>query len=542
MLMRIHEHLLDFFITLFALSSLALWGIVVSRGSFDNYAVLLLSAPLLSGYLVMINNRGHIPAAPVENTTDHGENGSVVMSLMIFTLVLIIFFVESNLITVSLLLVVLLMLMQQSKIHPKTLNQYSFVEGSRYLLGAAIVIAVSYTLASHRPTADDALYLFFGLLPLDQPQQAIISLPQYNAGRMLVSYPTIEAVISYWIRIDFLQVYYLIVPALAAVLSALAYHGLFQRINRGYAELLTLMSIIILILWADESRSPGNFAFATLGIGKAMFYTVVCPYLVSSAMGVLTRRPGSSFRLAMASVSGIGLTQTAIVLVPLFFTGLILATWLVYRESPISARSLPFLAGVAVFMALSAGTVAYLGKIPGSAINPRDFSLREALDIVFGDGLRGPFGVASIALLPLLAQDRVKHKAVIATIIALMLTALNPVVVFLAGQIVWSLTWRLQWLLLSAATTAAGIFLIAHYLSRAKPLLRLGLCVAGLIGFALLGQTTFSTSNGNRLGIPQIKPPPTINGVFERHHIGKYKLPVEYRLENGRVCMVNGCY
>ena len=539
--MRIHEHLLDFFMTLFALSSLALWGVVVSGGYFNTYAVLLLSIPLLSGYLVMINNRGRIPDAPVENITEYRENGTGVLSLLIFALVLIIFFVESNLITVSLLLVVLLMLMQQSKIRPKTLNHYSFVEGSPYVLCVAILIAVSYTLASHRPTADDALYLFLGLLPLDQPQQALIILPQYNTGRLLVSYPIIEAVISYWTRIDYLQVYYLLIPALAAMLSALAYHGLFQRINRGNAELLTLMSIIILILWADESRSPGNFAFATLGIGKAMFYTVVCPYLVSSTMGILTRRPGSSFRLAMASISGLGLTQTAIVLVPLFFTGLILATWLVYRESPITARSLPFLAGVAVFMALSAGIVAYLGKIPG-AINPRDFSLREALDIVFGDGLRGPFGVASIALLPLLAQDRVKHKAVIATIIALMLTALNPVVVFLAGQIVWSLTWRLQWLLLPAATTAAGIFLVAHYLSRAKPHLRSVLCVAGLIGFALLGQTTFSTSNGNRLGIPQIKPPPTINGVFERHHNGKYKLPVEYRLKNGRVCMVNGCY
>ena len=539
--MRIHEHLLDFFMTLIALSSLALWGVVVSGGSFNTYAVLLLSIPLLSGYLVMINNRGHISAAPVENTAEHRENGSEVLSLLIFALVLIIFFVESNLITVSLLLVVLLMLMQQSKIRPKTLNHYSFVEGSPYVLCVAILIAVSYTLASHRPTADDALYLFFGLLPLDQLQQALIILPQYNTGRLLVSYPIIEAVISYWTGIDYLQVYYLLIPALAAMLSALAYHGLFQRINRGYAELLTLMSIIILILWADESRSPGNFAFATLGIGKAMFFTVVCPYLVSSAMGVLTHRPGSSFRLAMASISGIGLTQSAVVLAPLFFTGLILATWLVYRESPISARSLPFLAGVAVFIALSAGIVAYLGKIPG-ATNLRDFSLREALDIVFGDGLRGPFGVASIALLPLLAQDRVKHKAVIATIIALMLTALNPVVVFLAGQIVWSLTWRLQWLLLPAATTAAGIFLVAHYLSRAKPHLRLGLCVAGLIGFALLGQTTFSTSNGNRLGIPQIKPPPTINGVFERHHIGQYKLPVEYRLTNGRICMVNGCY
>ena len=118
--MRIHEHLLDFFMTLFALSSLALWGVVVSGGSFKTYAVLLLSIPLLSGYLVMINSRGHISAAPVENTAEHRENGSEVLSFLIFALVLIIFFVESNLITVSLLLVVLLMLMRQSKIRPKT--------------------------------------------------------------------------------------------------------------------------------------------------------------------------------------------------------------------------------------------------------------------------------------------------------------------------------------------------------------------------------------------------------------------------------------
>ena len=539
--MRISEYFLDFFMTLIALSSLALWGTTLFGGTFKTYAALVLAVPLVAGYLVMVNSRKHIPAEPSETTTERYGNQFEIKTIATFVLLFFIFFSESSLVTVVLLLVVVLLFLRQTATPAQSFTSFSALERSPILPAAAVIIAVTYTLVSHRPDPDDALYLFFGLLPLDQPMQAINLLPMYDTARMLVSYPVIEAVVSYWTGTSFLQVHYLFVPALAAMLSALACYELFQRIGGGYAGILALMTIIILILWGDLHRSPGNFAFVRMFQGKAMLYTMVCPYLVSSAMGVLTRRPGSSFRLAMASISGIGLTQSAVVLVPLFFMGLILATWLVYRESPISARSLPFLAGAAVFIALSAGIVAYLGKIPGG-INPRDFSLREALDIVFGDGLRGPFGVASIALLPLLAQDRVKHKAVIATIIALMLTALNPVVVFLAGQIVWSLTWRLQWLLLPAATTAAGIFLVAHYLSRAKPHLRSVLCVAGLIGFALLGQTTFSTSNGNRLGIPQIKPPPTINGVFERHHIGKYKLPVEYRLKNGRVCMVNGCY
>ena len=243
----------------------------------------------------------------------------------------------------------------------------------------------------------------------------------------------------------------------------------------------------------------------------------------------------------MACISGVGLAHSAIILVPLFFTGLILGAWLVYRESPIGARSLPFLTWLFIFIALAAGMIAYLGKVPGT-LNPRDFSLREVLDSVFGDGLRGPLSIASIALFPLLAQDRARHQAVIAIIVALMLTALNPGVVFLVGQIVWSLTWRLQWLLLPAATAATGIFLAAHLIARGKPLLRLLLCALGLVGFAMLGQTTLSTSNGNQLGIPQIKPPPTVNGIFERHYNGRYKLHAEYRLENGRICMSNGCY
>ena len=539
-MVRIQEGLLDFFITLLTLSSLTLWAVVISGGSFNTYAVLLLAIPLLSSYLVIVSNRRDIPTAPVEKDAEYREHSFEFMALLIFALVLTIFFVESNLITVFLLFVILFILMELSKRCPKTLNQSPFLESSSYILGAAIVIAVSYTLASHRPTEDDALYLFFGLLPLDQPMQAINLLPVYDTARMTVSYPIIEAVLSYWTGIDYLEAYYLIFPALAAMLSVLAYHGMFQRINRDFAELLTLLSIIILILWADESRSPGNFAFATLGIGKAMFYAVVCPYLVSSAIGVLTRRPGSNLRLAMASISGIGLTQSALVLVPVFFTGLILATWLIYRESPIKARALPFLAGLAVFILLSAGMLAYLEEIPVSK-RPA-LSLNEALNIVFGDGLRGPLSIASIALLPLLAQDRARHKAVITIISALMLTALNPVVIFLAGQIVWSLTWRLQWLLLPAATAATGIFLAAHFIARGKPPLRLMLCVLGLAGFAMLGQTTFSTANGNRLGLPQIKPPPTVNGIFERHHNGRYKLHVEYRLVNGRICMTNGCY
>ena len=106
------------------------------------------------------------------------------------------------------------------------------------------------------------------------------------------------------------------------MLAVLAYYGLFRRLGGNYAGVLTLMTVIILILWADKHQAPGNDAFVRLYQGKSIFYAVVCPYLLSSAIGVLTRFPGSKFRLAIASITGIGLTQSALILIPLFFAGL----------------------------------------------------------------------------------------------------------------------------------------------------------------------------------------------------------------------------
>ena len=539
--MRIHEYLLDFFITLFALSSLALWGIVLSGGSFRAYAILALLIPLVSAYLVFITSRDHIPADPENTGHERYGNRFGVETIAIFALLLLIFLSKSEPVTLVLLLVALFLLLRQTKTQPWLFASSSVLERSPFIPGAALVIAVTYTLVSHRYDPDDALYLFYGLLPLDQPLREMNLFPFYDTARMTVSYPTIEAVVSYWTGTSFLQVYYLVIPALAAMLTVFAYYGLFQRLGGSYAGVLTLMTVIILILWADKHQAPGNDTFVRLYQGKSIFYAVVCPYLISSAIGVLTRFPGSRFRLAMAGITGIGLTQSAIILIPLFFAGLTVTAWIIYREPPRHARYLPFLVGGASFLVLALFIIAGIGGIP-TAKNLRFDTLHEALDFRYGNGLRGYLGIASICLLPLLAHNAAKHKATIALSAGLALVVLNPVIVFLVAQIAWSLAWRLQWLLPIAGTVAVGIFLAADFIARGKPYLRLLLCALGLFGFAMLGQTTFYKHNRNAIGIPQIKPPPTVNGVFERHHNGRYKLHAEYRLVNGRICMANGCY
>ena len=164
--MRIYERLLDFFMALFALSSLALWGILSVGGSFNVFAILVLVAPLVASYLIMINRHGHIPSAPVETADEHYGNRFVIETIAIFTLLLFIFFSGSNLVTIILLLVAVFLLLRPTAGSPMPITSFSALEKSPFIPGAALVIAVSYTLISHRSDADDALYLFFGLLPL----------------------------------------------------------------------------------------------------------------------------------------------------------------------------------------------------------------------------------------------------------------------------------------------------------------------------------------------------------------------------------------
>ena len=117
MMTQFHEYLLDFFMTLFALSSLALWCILFSGGSFSAYAVLVLVVPLVTGYLIMVNGRGHIiPDAPVETAAEHYGNRFRIESVAILALLLFIFFSQSNLVMVVLLLIALFLFLRQKRL------------------------------------------------------------------------------------------------------------------------------------------------------------------------------------------------------------------------------------------------------------------------------------------------------------------------------------------------------------------------------------------------------------------------------------------
>ena len=141
--MRIHEYLLDFFMTLFALSSLALWGITLFGGSFSAYTVLVLTVPLIAGYLVMVNSQRHIPSVSVRTAGERYENRFGVEAVATLALLLFIFFSESSLAMAVLMLLAVFLFLRQSAICPRPFTSISALEKSPFILGAAVFIAVS---------------------------------------------------------------------------------------------------------------------------------------------------------------------------------------------------------------------------------------------------------------------------------------------------------------------------------------------------------------------------------------------------------------
>lgn len=561
-----------------ALANLTLWAVIVTGGSFRVYAWTLPAALALGAAAAVwlgarSSARAPPPPVPETSTPDPEQNVRWMdrtgpRIALLAALLVALYLLPTDLpVLVLLPFAFLLAVRWPAPGHLQDTHTPPFSsthENPWPWLAAALVIAIGYTLASHRPDGDDGFYLFYGLLPLDRPDEPFrqLSAGLWQQREMLTSYPVLGAAIADWTGLDFLSAYYLVVPAGMAALCVLAHRSLFEQISREHAALLTLMTVILLVLWGDVHRSPGNFAFVRLFQGKAMFYAVLVPWFLGAVLGLLNHAPGSGSRLATATVVAIGFTHSAIVLIPVFFAALIASQMCAggrggLRSGQMRGLMVALAIALAVVLVLIVHTsripfnlrvpvplenlmstpMAALGALIGQIDAPR---LHHALTFVFGDSLRGLVGFAGLALIPLFARDAAHHRALVVLVASIVLIALNPVLVELTERITSSLAWRLQWMFPIAAVLAAAIFLLAHRLAHGAPRLRLALCALALLGFALLGQTTFSEKNGNRLGTPGIKPALEESGaLIKRPRIHREFGPL---FRDGRICLSHGCY
>ena len=213
------------------------------------------------------------------------------------------------------------------------------------MMAAIILGAVLLGLVSHRPDSDDYFYLSNAVYARENPDVAMgfdIHFIYPGKGQPLFhtlllntsgAYEYTAALVSYGLHLKLLTVYYNLFVAINASLLATAVFYLltrFVQLNAVSATVGTAAALGCLTLLAVTHRSPGSFAFTRLFQGKTVLLAVWAPLFAAVSMDFFraaTRREVwfHGWFLCALAISGLGLSSTAMVLLPALATVLVLA-------------------------------------------------------------------------------------------------------------------------------------------------------------------------------------------------------------------------
>jgi hypothetical protein len=204
--------------------------------------------------------------------------------------------------------------------------------GDLALFALAVVVAVGASLFTHRPDADDCLYLNMAVSVLDAPHAPIFAsdtLLRVPGGIYVPTYrfhslELLFALLAWLFRTEPIVVAHLGLPPLFAVIAASGTARLARfLIGRGWGA-ATALTMAVLLLARSSRTIYGNVALVRMFQGKGVFVILV-PIIVVLALEQF-HRPGWRrwSLLAMSQIAAIGLTANAIYLAPLV-AGLTLA-------------------------------------------------------------------------------------------------------------------------------------------------------------------------------------------------------------------------
>ena len=191
------------------------------------------------------------------------------------------------------------------------------------LLWAVALAALSTTIL--RPNPDDLFYVNLsqwvathGTFPLRDTLFSDLVYPMANWPPM-ASYDTATGAVAHVAGVPAGDVVYVLVPPVATFLSVLALWRLLRVWEvRSVAVALTLALGFLLADGSGSYASPGNLFLTRLWQGKVILLCLVVPLLLVHALRYV-RRPTAARAgwLALGGVAAVGLSTTAMFLVPL---------------------------------------------------------------------------------------------------------------------------------------------------------------------------------------------------------------------------------
>ena len=507
--------LTDFLALALGLSALSLWLLFLTGSCFNQFRYAALGSSLLALLIAGLRSRNN--SVPTEGLDIRPSKPSLWGWLLIAAAAASPLIRNDSLFWLALLVISILLLSEMQR-----LKNWVGVEqqkpASAPTLGVLLllaIIAAVVTLVFHRPDADDQFYVGMAMRLLDNPAVPMSELREFKSAYALMSYPALIAAAADLSGEPFLRVYFLSAPAVVAFLSVFVAYRLFSELSETHLLLTTAVFVVVLLCWGDMHRSPGNFAYVRLFQGKAVFCLVVMPLMLIYAIRVFNKDdPLARVMLAVTFSAGIGCTQTAIILGPLFLIicgGFLFPRALQLASNPAGARTAAWLSNFAqVFLTflplalpfiLSLTIILMVGETPKSS---SEHGSAKAVAYTLGTGWRALIGFGSLFLLPYTVKPSLRLPVCILVIGSVLV--LNPVFADLLTWFGRSADWRIIWIIPFVPATALAISRLAQAeIWQRSPLKQLIVGALALVAFAALGRSTLSPYNNATLAWPSFK-------------------------------------
>jgi hypothetical protein len=393
--------------------------------------------------------------------------------------------------------------------------------GRRLEIGLAILatLCVLYTLAAHRPDADDAFYVNLAVGAVDRPDLPLLAtdtlhgrddLPIHISAYRLHSYELLCGAVALLTGIPAIYVFHWIAASAAAAFIPLSHAALFRLLLPRLWLAATTVLVIVLASVGETHRWYGNFAFVRIWQGKGILLFVFLPLVCVQAIR-FAKHPSARgwLLLAAAQVSALGCSANAIWTAP---GAAIAAMACVLRPRKDELRRFAIGATASLYVLAAGVLVKRAMPTDGPALQKVYESgsrLADAFTRTLGDSWLQAVGIGAISIAWACSRRGLAQRFAIAIPLFVTLVLLDP---YTEGWVRANVTgpsyWRSLWLL--PIPILITLVLIAPLQWEGAPWMRragiAATCVLTL-AFALFvpSHPGFDTRNGVRLSWPSLK-------------------------------------
>lgn len=381
---------------------------------------------------------------------------------------------------------------------------------------ALAVTAAVLSLGINRPNPDDAFFLNVAVTAIRFPAEALYSFdgltrdgipPVEQAFHLPQTYEFAVAYLSTLLRIPTATTYYVVLPTIWAVVGVLMTWRLLRFLLPSHGALVgTAVFVFLMIAWGDGQRSFGYNGLVRLFQGKAVFLTVVLPFLLLSVIRYRESPSGARWLLlAVTQLAAVGLTTNGVIVAPI-------AAGLALIAPPWTRASVR-----TIVTGLSASI---LCLAPAAALIPRLAPYRGAfaLDDVLPQYTttlgteRTPLVLLALLVIPVLARLRASRRdqwmaGYVSVVILLILSpfASRLASAFLGHVYSWRLLWAVPMPLLLALSAGLVASLPRAWARWSFTALAVWVAAFTFAGTTVVGQFPFSFANIGRLKVdPQL--------------------------------------